>query len=236
VSAVLEVSGLEKQFVGLRAVNGVDFTVQPGEILAIIGPNGAGKTTVFNLIAGKLRPTAGTIRMQGEDITKLALRGRIRKGIVATFQVPRVLGELTVREIVALAVHYSGQGRNAVHGHVEELCARFDLPPDATAVSLDLHRLKKLEMARAVAVAPSVLLLDEVACGLDTSERDSISGMIRQLAEGGTSIIIVEHSMSFIQELCERAVVLSFGEVLTSGPVDEALSDPAVIEAYLGVS
>jgi branched-chain amino acid transport system ATP-binding protein len=236
VSAVLEVSDLHKQFLGLRAVNGVSFSIEPGEIMAIIGPNGAGKTTVFNLVAGRLRPTAGAIRMHGEDITKLALRGRIRKGIVATFQVPRVLGELTVREIVALAVHYSGQGAKAADGHIEELCERFDLPPDATAQSLDLHRLKKLEMARAVAVAPSVLLLDEVACGLDTSERDAISGLIRRLAEGGTSIIIVEHSMQFIQELCERAVVLSFGEVLTSGPVGEALSDPAVIEAYLGAS
>ncbi|GAA1847898.1 ABC transporter ATP-binding protein [Pseudonocardia ailaonensis] len=226
---VLVAENLTKRFSGLVAVDGVDLRVGRGEILALIGPNGAGKTTLFNLLAGRLRPTTGRIVLEGRDVTPLSLRERVRAGVVATFQIPRQFAEVTVEEIVGLAVHYGGGDRD-----VDGLCAEFGLAPQSQVGSLDLHALKMLEMCRAVAVAPSVLLLDEVASGLDHHERGSITERIRELAAAGTAIVVVEHSVDFIRSLCTRAMVLSFGTVLSEGSVADVFSDKVVADAYLG--
>ncbi|MFG1921774.1 ABC transporter ATP-binding protein [Cryptosporangium sp. NPDC048952] len=233
---VLRAEGLSKRFQGLQALDDVNLHVNAGEVLALIGPNGAGKTTLFNVLAGRHRPTSGRIFVDGRDVTAGSLRRRVQTGVAATFQIPRQFDEVTVEEAVGLAARYGRpKNRSTVQADsVQRHCQEFSLDPRAQIGRLDLHSLKMLEMCRAVAVAPKVLLLDEVASGLDHGEREAISAMVARLAATGCAVIVVEHSVEFVRRLCSRAVVLSFGQVLARGTVDEVLADEAVAKAYLG--
>ncbi|HVA06676.1 MAG TPA: ATP-binding cassette domain-containing protein [Acidimicrobiales bacterium] len=233
MSDVLEVIDLHRSFGGLRAVDGVSFSVREGEVLAIIGPNGAGKTTVFNLLAGRLRPSHGRIVLDRANVTQHSVRGRVHRGVVATFQIPRIMAGLTVGEVLRAALHY-GAGVRRPDAEIGALCQQFDLRGAELVATLDLHHLKILEMCRAVAVRPRVLLLDEVAAGLDETERDQIAAKVKELAASGTAIVVVEHSMDFIRRVAQRALVLSFGRVIACGAVEEVLADEHVIAAYLG--
>jgi branched-chain amino acid transport system ATP-binding protein len=235
VSQLLTLRDVKRWFGALKAVDGVSLELEAGEILAIIGPNGAGKTTLFNLISGKLRCTAGAILLDSADITRSSVSARTRMGVAATFQIPRMLGSLTVREVLHAALRY-GRAQREVDRPALDLCRRFGLDPDSVCSKLDLHQLKRLEMCRAVAVGARVVLLDEVAAGLDDTERRDISVIIKGLADRGLGVIVVEHTMDFIRGVCGRAVVLDFGRVLASGSVDQVLENEKVINAYVGQS
>jgi branched-chain amino acid transport system ATP-binding protein len=230
----LEARRLSRRFGGLVALSNVDFSVRPEEIVAVIGPNGAGKTTLFNVLTGRLRPTAGQVLLNGVDITRYSERDRIRNGMASTFQVPRLLGDLTVIEVVRVAIA-NGANRSSVLD-AAALCLDLGLHPTKRCATLDLHELKKFELCRALALAPTVLLLDEVAAGLDDGERSTVVDIVRRVAARGTAVIVVEHSMDFVRKLCQRAVVLSFGSVLAAGTVETVLRSTEVMEAYVGMN
>ncbi|MDX6242112.1 MAG: branched-chain amino acid transport system ATP-binding protein [Kribbellaceae bacterium] len=231
----LRIDAVTKKFVGLTALEDVTFAVEPGEVVALIGPNGAGKTTLFNVLAGRAKQTSGSVHLFGEDISGTSVRHRVRRGIVATFQIPRSWGNLTVAEALGVAARYGDPRASDVARRVATLCDRFELRPDVSTVDLGLHGLKKFELCRALAVDPRVILLDEVASGLDEEERVLIIATVRELAAEGKTVVLVEHSVPFVRAVSDRAVALSFGRVIGSGPVDDVLELPEVAAAYLGV-
>jgi branched-chain amino acid transport system ATP-binding protein len=232
-SAILEVKDVTRRFGGLLAVDGVSFSVGKGEIMALIGPNGAGKTTLFNVVSGRMRSSSGTVTLAGRNVERTSLKQRVRLGIAATYQIPKQLGELTVGEILQVAQHY-GQTGERTSEELAEICDDLGLNTHEVAGTLDLHRVKHLEIARAIATSPSVLLLDEIAAGLDDTEVSTVAEHVRRLAAAGTTIVVVEHRMDFLVSMCNRVVVLNFGKVLFDGSIDEALANQAVVEAYLG--
>lgn len=234
MTTTLKVESVSKKFSGLQALTDVSFEVSAGEVLALIGPNGAGKTTLFNVVAGRLKQTSGTITLGGEDVTAASMRDRVRHGLVATFQIPRSWAALSVAEVLGVAATYGDAASVDSGERVEQLCERFELDPGRPTSDLDLHGLKKLELCRALAVHPKVILLDEVAAGLDEEERGLIIEAVRGLAAEGRAVVVVEHSVPFVRRLCDRAVALSFGAVIGSGSVDEVLELPEVASAYLG--
>jgi branched-chain amino acid transport system ATP-binding protein len=239
-SAVLEVRGLEKAFGGIRAVNGVSFDVREGEILGLIGPNGSGKSTTFNCIAGLYPSSGGTISFEGADITGLPPNRICHKGIARTFQIPRPFRNLTLLENVALSAFF---GRNRVEtqqkawAFAEEALALVGLPTDArtTTDGLGAAALKKLELARALATQPRLLLADESLNGLDHSEMEQAADMLGRIRrEKGITIVWVEHIMGVLMRVVDRVVVLDHGEVIFTGPPKEAQGNARVVEVYLG--
>jgi branched-chain amino acid transport system ATP-binding protein len=235
---LLQVTGLVKQFGGLRAADNVTFTLAPGEVLALIGPNGSGKTTLLNLISGAFPATDGRIVLQGQDITALSAAQIARAGVARTFQLVRLMPDMTVSENVALGAMFA-RGRPrlpAVQAEAEKALRRVGMTGgwSRTAASLTYLDQKRVELARALAMGPRLLLLDEWLAGLNPTELDEGIALIRSVAADGMSIILIEHVMHAIHALASRCIVMNAGRIITDAPPAAALSEPAVIAAYIG--
>jgi len=235
---VLSVSHARKQFGGLVAVNDVSFDVNEGEVIGLIGPNGSGKTTMLNLISGALPPSGGEIRLAGERISGLAAHRIARKGVARTFQLVRVLPSLdAAQNVMAGAVFghrrlWGHEARELAHGLLDlvGLGGRGHMP----VAALTYIDQKRVELARALAADPRILLLDEWLAGLNPSELQIGIDLIEKLGREGRTIIMVEHVMDAIRSLCGRCVVMNTGRKIAEGDVEEVLSDPEVVRAYLG--
>ena len=238
--AMLSVSELTKKFGAFTAVSGVSFDVEQGEILGLIGPNGSGKSTIFNCIAGLYPPSAGSIRFEGREINGLPANRICHQGIGRTFQIPRPFRNLTLIENVALSAYFGqdrGVSRSECWRLAEDALATVGLPvdPRTTTDGLGAAALKKLELARALATQPRLLLADESLNGLDHAEMEQAADMLNRIRrEKGITIVWVEHIMGVLMRVVDRVVVLDHGEVIFAGKPREAQADARVVEVYLG--
>jgi branched-chain amino acid transport system ATP-binding protein len=230
------VRGLTRHFGGLRAVAGLDFTVREGEILGLIGPNGAGKTTVFNLVTGFVRPSAGEIRFEGRSLVGLRPHAVARRGVARTFQVVKPFAGLTVLENATLAAFLRHPARRDAEARALEVLERVGLAAKAATLAsqLTLIEQKRLEVARALATGPRLVLLDEPMGGLNPAEVDVASELVVRLRASGLTVVLVEHVMKAIMRISDRVVVLHHGERIAEGPPARVVEDPAVIAAYFG--
>lgn len=238
MSEILALSGITKRFGGLTAVNDLSFSLNAGEVMGLLGPNGSGKTTVMNMISGFFAPTQGVIALKGEPIQGLSPHMIARKGVARTFQLVRALPSLTVAENVETALAFgrhklwgSAARERALH-HLQEV--GLAQRADEKASDLTYIDQKRMELARALAAEPDLLLLDEWLAGLNPTELRTGIDLIRSLERRGTTILLVEHVMDAIRALCGRCVVMNAGRKIADGPTDDVLRDPDVVRAYLG--
>ena len=238
--AVLEGSRLTKRFAGLIAINAVDFQIDEGEIVGLIGPNGAGKTTLVNLITGVHPPSEGEVYFRGERISGEKPYRIGRMGISRTFQVVQPFPGMTVKENAAIGAMFGAGGRGKTARQALERAEKIlefvglaDLK-DRSSDQLSVASRKRLEMAKALAMEPQVVLFDEVMAGLNFGEIDQAVELIRKVRDDGKTILVIEHVMRAIKSVCDRIFVLHHGEKIADGPVDEVLNDENVIQAYLG--
>jgi len=234
--SLLEVEGVSKSFRGLRALDDVSLGADEDEFVGVIGPNGAGKTTLFSVIAGQLPPSSGRILFDGRDITGWPAHRVARAGLVRTFQLMRPFESMTVLDNVAIATHARHRRRAAARGAAAEVVHRVGLDGfrDRPAGVLSTAGLKRLELARALAVQPRMLLLDEVLAGLVPTERLPLIELLRSLASEHVTVVFIEHVMAAVMALSQRVLVLHEGRVLAEGTPDEVTADRKVVEAYLG--
>jgi branched-chain amino acid transport system ATP-binding protein len=233
---LLNVQNVSKRFGGLLAVDHASLTAEPGRITALIGPNGAGKTTLFSIISGFLAPTNGRVIFDGIDVTSEPPHRLARRGIARTFQIVQPFAGLTVRENIAVGAHLSRPARAealAAAGEVARSVGLSDLL-DRSAAALTVASRKRLELARALAIEPRLLLLDEVLAGLNPSEIRDMLPVIRAIATRGVTIVMIEHVMQAVMSLAEHVFVLSEGRIIAQGSPQGIASDPRVVEAYLG--
>lgn len=250
--ALLEVSNLSIQFGGLRAVDDFNLSIEKGQLYGLIGPNGAGKTTVFNLLTGEYKPTEGLIKLDGNDITGKSTIEINRSGIARTFQNIRLFSQLSVLDNVKIGLHnqfkYSTlagilrlpsyfKTEKAMDEKAMELLSVFGLDKEADTIASNLPygKQRKLEIARAMATNPKLLLLDEPAAGMNPNETEDLMKNISYIRKNyGMTILLIEHDMKLVSGICEKLTVLNFGRVLAEGETKDVLSDPEVIKAYLG--
>lgn len=231
---ILNVSNLVKRFGGFHALDGLSFHVVPGEILGLVGPNGSGKTTAINVISGLYAPDGGEVTFDGTDIGGVTSHKLVHRGINRTFQIPKPFLSLTVRQNVEVALAY---GRAAVTPPaIADLLDeyRLDTVADRPAADLNSAQQKMLDLVRALATRPRLLLLDELAAGLNPAELDWIAGRIQALAADGMAILVVEHLMGFIEHITDRVIVLNAGKEIFEGKLAAAVREPQVIEVFLG--
>ena len=237
-SALLAGRAVVKRFGGLVAVNAVDFEVRRAEIFGLIGPNGAGKTTLFRCISGMYAPTSGSIRLRGKEIGGLAAHVVCARGVVTTHQIVRPFLEMNVRRNVLVGVLYGRSGLRGARAdaEVQRILEFTELAPHEhiAAKSLTLARRKRLEVARALATRPDVLLLDEVAAGLNPTESARMVELIRRIRDAGVTIVMVEHVMKAIMSVSDRIMVMDLGAKIAEGAPAEIAKDQRVIKAYLG--
>ncbi|MBW1713483.1 MAG: ABC transporter ATP-binding protein [Deltaproteobacteria bacterium] len=234
--ALLEIKNITKSFGGLMALSEVSFDLREGEILGLIGPNGAGKTTLFSVISGFCRPDKGRILFKGEDITSLATSQICKKGIGRTFQLVKPFEEMSVLDNVMIGCFNRTERRKEAEERAREILAFTGLAPreDFLGGELTLADRKRLELARALATGPEILMLDEVMTGLTPSESDEAQALVRKIRDSGLTIILIEHVMRATMSLSDRIVVLHHGQVIAQGRPEEVSEDQRVIEAYLG--
>jgi len=235
---VLRADGLSRHFGGLRAVQDVSFSVYAGEILAVIGPNGAGKTTLLNLLSGVYRPSAGRLTLLGRDVTRASMEARCHAGLGRAFQIVRPFGEMTVHENVTVGALFGTPGMRLPQARelAWSLLVRTGLAAqaDRPAHELTLLQDKRLEVTRALATQPKVLLLDEVMAGLRPAEAQEAVALVRSVRESGVSVLFIEHIMPVVRDLADRVVVMDQGQVLAQGTYREVTAHPQVVAAYLG--
>jgi branched-chain amino acid transport system ATP-binding protein len=234
--ALLEVQGLTRHFGGVSAVSDLSFSVNEGEILGLIGPNGAGKTTVFNLITGFVRPSKGTIRLDGQSVVGLRPHAVARRGIARTFQIVKPFPGLSVRENVTLAAFLRHPARKDAEAAATVQLVRVGLADrvNERASQLTLMDQKRLEMAKALATNPRLLLLDEPMGGLNATEVDVASDLVGQIRASGVTVVLVEHVMKAIMRISDRVVVMNQGEKIAEGRPERVVEEPAVLAAYFG--
>ena len=235
---ILQVKDVSKRFGGLQALKDVSFDLPEGQILGLIGPNGAGKTTLFNVINGVYPPNGGAVFFRGEETTGRRTYQMSHMRLARTHQIVKPLNELTVRENVMVGACFGGRGLNLKEAAtiVDEAIdfVQIDVPANQLAGSLNVAQKKRLELARALASRPILLLLDEVLAGLNPAEVSAMIEIVRKIRDRGVSIIMIEHVMHAIMNVSERILVLDYGELIAQGTPEEIASDAHVIEAYLG--
>ncbi len=235
---ILETKEVTKKFGGLTAVNQVSIQVEEGKIMGLIGPNGAGKTTLLNAIAGLDPPTSGSINFVGESTTGLPPEIMCHKGLSRTFQIPRPFPKMTVLENIMVASVFGTKKKatNPITQSRELLeFVEFSLPEDTISETLNTVQLKRIDLARALASYPKLLLLDELAAGLTEAELTDLMGIIHKIQKKGITILMVEHIMQLIMNMCDRLAVIQYGNKIAEGPTHDVANNPKVAEAYLGV-
>ena len=234
--SLLVVRSLSRAFGGLKAVSDVSFEVPQGSLSALIGPNGAGKTTVFALISGFVKPDSGSVRFDGIDITGAEPHRTARLGMIRTFQIVQPFAQQTVRQNIAVGAHLHTAGRHEALAQAEEVAARVGLAAqlDKAASDLTVAGRKRLELARALAARPKLLLLDEVLAGLNPAEIAEMLPVVRRIAEGGVTVLMIEHVMQAVMNLAQQVWVLAQGQLIAQGTPAQVTRDERVIEAYLG--
>jgi branched-chain amino acid transport system ATP-binding protein len=232
----LEVSDVSKSFMGLKALSNVSLRVEPGQIVGLIGPNGAGKTTLFNAISGFLKPDGGSVKFGGQSLLGLKPDKICKLGVARTFQIVKPFGELTVLQNVAVGAFNRTSDPVEAEDEAWRILEFVGLDNKALepARSLTTPGRKRLELARALATRPKVLLLDEVMAGLNPTEKDEFTNLVKKIRDTGIAILIIEHAIKVIMGLCDRIVVIQFGCCIAEGDPESISNDPRVIEAYMG--
>lgn len=237
-AALLDVRNVSREFGGLKAIDGISFTLNEGEIVGLLGSNGAGKTTLVNLVTGHLKPSSGEILFHGHKITGRKPHELASRGLMRTFQIVQPFNDLTALDNVAAAAMFTGHARSfsTAREQADSALANLGISHcrDHLPTRMTLAERKRLELARAWVAKPKLLFLDEVNAGLNSGEIESVLGMIRKIAAEGVAIVIIEHLMKVVKGLCPRLIVLHRGQLLASGPTEEIARNPAVVEAYLG--
>ncbi|MFW0785613.1 ABC transporter ATP-binding protein [Gordonia sp. CPCC 206044] len=237
MQSLLEVEDVSVAFGAHKALDGVRITAQRGHITGLIGPNGAGKSTLFDVICGLRRPGSGSVRLNGENITRLGPAQRARRGMARTFQGLELFGRLSVRDNLLVAAEMGRNPRGAgqlVDGVIER--AQLGAYADRLADSLPTGVGRQVEVARALTTRPDLILLDEPAAGQDPEETERFAGILRRVAEDDVAVLLVEHDMELVMSVCDQVHVLDLGAIITSGPPDEVRRHSAVLDAYLGAS
>lgn len=234
--SLLDVRGVMVRFGGVMAVGGVNLSAEAGQVTGLIGPNGAGKTTLFNVISGMQEPTAGEVYVSGINVTHEAPHRRAKRGLARTFQRLELFASLSVRDNVRVAAELAGVPD--VNGTVDELLEKVGVSnlEHTTAGDLPTGSARLVEIARALATMPRLLLLDEPASGLDDSETERLGTLFRELAADGLGVLLVEHDMDLVMHVCDRIHVLDLGHVIAVGTPDDVQHDQAVLRAYLGTA
>lgn len=236
MAAILQIENLNKKFGGLTVTSDLNMTVEEGQIFGVIGPNGAGKSTLFNQISGYIKSDSGKIYFQGKDITKLPPYKLCKEGIGRTFQIVKPFGNKSVLHNVAVGAFVRTNSRHEALKRAEEVIVEVGLEKkmDMLAKNLTIADRKRLELAKALATEPKLLLLDEILAGLTPSEVDEAVELIKKIRERGVTIVMIEHVMQAVMALCEQVLVINYGKKISEGTPEEVTKDPEVISAYLG--